>query len=347
MNMPKLFRHVACTGSPDLVAASCDNGDGIVTPVDQADGRITITNNEAVMAGRMIYPGTPVPIDDPLPGLSQSMRPQAPRPPQKEELEMTLESEVRPPTIDGATVQATSVAIQGTDKVMVSYNMRGAPRLGAIDWITKLTKKPQISASATFNDTDISALSMDGNYVYAAASTEPVEFPFPAVLERLRLKRNKFILDDNLRVPLTSYVATSTLVTDKVVYATSGNTAAMCSPSTRKTSITSGRVLPARRPLGGMGRGGRPDRRGPGNTRTHLGLRRRRVLRWILNLLNTFPFPGADVPESKSTVEISGGKAFIAAGPEGVQIVCLDNGEVIGSVPRPDPASWAWIQRWW
>jgi hypothetical protein len=55
--------------------------------------------------------------------------------------------------------------------------------------------------------------------------------------------------------------------------------------------------------------------------------------------LNTFPFPGANVPESKSTADIAGGKAFIAAGPDGVQIVCLDNGQVIGSVPRPDPAS--------
>jgi outer membrane protein assembly factor BamB len=57
-----------------------------------------------------------------------------------------------------------------------------------------------------------------------------------------------------------------------------------------------------------------------------------------LNLLNTFTFPGADIAESKSTVEIMGGKAFVAAGPEGVQIVCLDNGQVVGSVARPDPA---------
>ena len=58
-----------------------------------------------------------------------------------------------------------------------------------------------------------------------------------------------------------------------------------------------------------------------------------------MTLLNTFPFPGADVPESKSSVEIVGGKAFIAAGPEGVQVMCLDNGQIVGSVPRPDPAA--------
>ena len=58
-----------------------------------------------------------------------------------------------------------------------------------------------------------------------------------------------------------------------------------------------------------------------------------------MNLLNTFAFPGADVPESKSTVEIVGGKAFIAAGPAGVQVMCLDNGQIVGSVPRPDPVA--------
>jgi hypothetical protein len=58
-----------------------------------------------------------------------------------------------------------------------------------------------------------------------------------------------------------------------------------------------------------------------------------------MNLLNTFPFPGADVPESKSTVDIGGGKAFVAAGPEGVQVICLDDGQIVGSVPRPDPAA--------
>jgi hypothetical protein len=58
-----------------------------------------------------------------------------------------------------------------------------------------------------------------------------------------------------------------------------------------------------------------------------------------MTLLNTFAFPGANVAESKSTVEIVGGKAFVAAGTGGVQIVCLDTGEIVGTVPRPDPGA--------
>jgi hypothetical protein len=56
-----------------------------------------------------------------------------------------------------------------------------------------------------------------------------------------------------------------------------------------------------------------------------------------LNLLATFPFPGADVAGAKTTVEVHGGKAFVAAGPEGVQVVCLDDGQIVGSIPPPDP----------
>ena len=58
-----------------------------------------------------------------------------------------------------------------------------------------------------------------------------------------------------------------------------------------------------------------------------------------MNLLNTFSFPGANVPEAKTTVDIAGGKAFVAAGPDGVQVVCLDDGQIVGSVPIPDPAA--------
>ena len=56
-------------------------------------------------------------------------------------------------------------------------------------------------------------------------------------------------------------------------------------------------------------------------------------------MINSFPFPGANVAESKSTIDIAGRKAFIVAGPDGVQIMYLDSGQIIRSIPIPDPAS--------
>lgn len=317
--------------------ASCDGGDGIVDPVDQADARITITNNEGTLAARILYPNSLVPVDPPPSSLFQGQSLSDPLAASaKKELKITLISELTPPTVGGYVVQATSVAINNAARVMVSYNMRGAPRVGAIDWIKNLHSQPRISASATFQDSDISALSMEGSYVYAAESTGAEGFPFPAVLERLQVSNDKFTLQDNLRVPLTSYVATSTAVTDDAVFASSGNTGHLFAfdkatleqigqyPLEDARWVTwdevGGRIVVA------QGTPGRlsifSDDQFPGGS---------------LNLLNTFSFPGANVPESKSTVEVQGGKAFVAAGPDGVQIVCLENGNVIGSVPRPDP----------
>jgi len=253
-------------------------------------------------------------------------------------LKLRLVAEIDPPTIGGSVVQATSVSIEGSDKAMVSYNMRGASRIGAIDWITKLTSNPKISASASFGDSDISAVSFDGTYVYAAQATNSGEFPFPAVLERLKLIEDKFTLEDNLRAPLTSYVATSTVGTMNEIYATSGDGGHVF--AFNKSSMAQLGQFPlddarwvawdqdGQRVVVVQGTPGRlsvfSEGDFPGGSMSHQG---------------TYPFPGADVAESKSTADIAGGKAFVAAGPEGVQIVCLDNGELLGSVPRPDPGA--------
>ena len=63
-----------------------------------------------------------------------------------------------------------------------------------------------------------------------------------------------------------------------------------------------------------------------------------------LTLADAFTFDGADIPESKSTVQVIGGRAFIAAGTGGAQVVDLKTGEVLARVPMPvvdglDPAS--------
>ena len=54
-----------------------------------------------------------------------------------------------------------------------------------------------------------------------------------------------------------------------------------------------------------------------------------------LALLNSFPFSGANIPESKSTVQVLGGKALIAAGTGGLQVLSINTGEVVGTVPVP------------
>jgi len=58
-----------------------------------------------------------------------------------------------------------------------------------------------------------------------------------------------------------------------------------------------------------------------------------------MSLVGTFPFKGADIAQSKSQALLVGGKAFIAAGDSGVQMLSASTGKFLGSVPRPNPDS--------
>jgi len=314
---------------------ACDNADVPVLP-DEANDRVSITNNLSALDARVSYTNEDVIVENNSPAalrLPSAARITAPA------TSFKLIAQVQPPTVDGQVVQATSVSLSRWGSAVISYNMRGAPRLGAVDRINRFSmNRPRLTSSITFADSDINAVHTDGAYVYTAVATNAVDYPFPAVLERLKVKYRSTTLQDNVRVPLTSFAATSVLPVGNVVYATSGNTggiyafdSANLEPlgefplhDARWVAVDeiNGRLVVAQGTPGvlsifeeGVFPGG------------------------SMNLINTFAFPGADVAESKSTVEVTGGKAFIAAGPQGVQIMCLDDGSIIGSVARPDPAS--------
>lgn len=321
--------------------AACGGGsDGPAPEVaklpDEANGRVAVTNTQADLDIRVLNPETRVPID--APDAANKSGPSIAR--KTNRVTLTLGSEVFPPVVEGEVVQATSVSIKG-DHGVVSYNMRGAPRLGAIDWIKGLANdKPRLTASATFNDSDVSALVVDGNNIYAAMATNAPEFPFPSVLERMQIQGDSLTLSGNERVGLTSFVATSVMENGNTIYATSGNTGGVFAFDQTDMSQLGEFPLSDARWVALDNEGRRIVVAQGGQPEGQISVFEEDAFpNGSMNLLNTFPFPGANVPESKTTVEIAGGKAFIAAGPEGVQVVCLDTGDVIGNVPRPDPAS--------
>ena len=254
-------------------------------------------------------------------------------------IQLTLIAEILPPTVGGQVVQATSVWATDADKPMVSYNMRGSMALGAVDYFVKLlNRKPKLKSSVTFADSDVSSVYLEDNWAIAAIATEDMSFPFPAVLERIQVKNDKFTLEGNLRVALTSFAGTSAGGNGSEIYATSGDGGDVFAFDKDDLTLLGQFPLDDARWVAYDKDNdriavlqGTPGRISVFESGAFPG--------GSMNLLNTFPFPGADVPESKSTVEVVKGKAFVAAGPEGVQVVCLDNGQIVGTVPRPDPAS--------
>ena len=247
----------------------------------------------------------------------------------RREVTLTLVAEVSPPIANGQVLQATSVAIKGKF-AYVSYNMRGEPFLGAIDvFDISNPNKPKLVSEALFLDSDIHSLTFDGNKVYAAEGTGAPGFESPAVWESIKTKKGKLVLEENARVPLPSFAGTSAVVSGKYIYVTSGNTGGLSVFDKKSLELEAYIDLPDARWVGieddrvVVVQGGSP------NGRISV------LDEDSLTLLNTFSFVGADITESKSTVQILGQKALIAAGRGGVQVLSINTGEVVGTVSRP------------
>ncbi len=319
-----------------LALTSCF--DQVLVPDVDTDGRLTVTNDEEALSERLSYVEIDIPIDPGSPA-SPALLGGAAAAPTASSVRLTLVAELEPPVVDGQVVQATAISPPRRFTFAISYNTQGSPFVGAVDYvINPFGLTPRLISSVAFSDSDISAVGLDDNWFYAAQATGASGFSTPAAVERLAVAPSGILLANNDRFDLTSFAATSVLALGTEVYITTGDNGHVYAlDATDMTTVGQYALDDARWVAHDEDNGrivvvqGTPGRISvfqegdfPGGSMT---------------LLNTFPFPGADVPQSKSTVEVVGSKAFIAAGPEGVQVMCLDNGQIVGSVPRPDPAT--------
>jgi len=319
--------------------------DQATAPGFETDGRLSITNDQTTLDQRVSYPDDVVPIDpDPSPvsGPQGLAAPGAAGPQlAPSDIDLTLVAEITPPLVGLQLVQATSIWMTGSEKAIVSYNFRGLSALGSLDYFTKLlNNRPTLRSSVAFLGADVNAVFTNDNYAYAATSSTDLLLPFPAVMERIRIRSDRFQLLDagNRRMQLTSFAGTSLMATDDEVYVTSGNTGHITAYDEDDMSLKGQYALDDARWVSWDQQNNRvvvlqgmPGRLAVFQEGSFPG--------GSMTLLNTWPVPGVDVAESKNTVEVAGGKAYVAAGPAGVQVVCLSTGVVIGSVPVPNAAS--------
>src|SRR6267378_7101335 len=227
---------VALIGLVALVHLSCSDASG---PGDQANGRISITNNAGVLASRVTYLNDSIPIDRvgvgyssaPVPFAASAVNRSATQ--SQGAFNLHLKAEVAPPSIGGQMLQATSVSIVG-NLAVVSYNMVGNPYLGGVDVIDISNKNhPVLTSEALFQNTDVNAVTTSGINVYLAEATGDTGFASPAVAEVVTLVGNQLVLAGNKRTGLSSFAATS-VASGTRVYATSGDAGSlfMLNPAT-------------------------------------------------------------------------------------------------------------------
>jgi hypothetical protein len=314
-----------------LMYSSCAD---VTAPANQSNGRVSIVNDPAELAALVAYHDDSIPLDiggvgygagtsNPSPGRStQTTDPS---------FKLKLKAEVAPPSIGGQVLQATSVSIVG-QLAVVSFNMAGSAYLGAVEVFDLSDKnKPALTSRALFQNTDVSAVFVSGRNVYAAEATGDAGFASPAVVEVMQLVGNKLVLSGNHRRPLSSFAGTSAVAADGNLYATSGDDGALfvIDPvslltidsiklhDARWVDVAGGKVVVVQ---------GTPGRIAVFSESN-------------MAPAGTWPFTGGDIAQSKSTVQVVGGKAFIAAGSGGVQVLSANTGLLLGSVPRPDPTS--------
>lgn len=243
---------------------------------------------------------------------------------------LTLVAEVAPPSLAGEALQATDIAFAGGGFAVVSYNMAGAVQQGGVDvFVLDADKTPTLASRATFDDTDVNAVGAFGGRVYLATATMDESFGTPAVLETLTVDASGVLsLADHVRVGLSSYAATSVASDGARVFATSGNTGGVHAFDPGTDALSGAAELDDARWVAAPGDGtvvvvqGTPGRLA------------------VLSATDLAPlaehaFDGAQIAESKSTVAVAGGKAFIAAGPGGTIVMDLATGDVIATIPVP------------
>jgi hypothetical protein len=283
------------------------------------DQRITLENDASALGERMSYPGTELDIE-PIGSLGKSRA-------FADSIGLTLAAEVEPPSVDGATLQATDIQIKG-NKAYVSYNMAGDLFQGGVDvFDISDINTPILISSAVFSDTDVNGIAEQGNTLYLAAATERSEFDSPAVLESIDLSGG-LLTENTSTIDLASFAGTDVEVAGSYIYVTSGaDGGAVTVLNSSDMSVEY--ELPVE------------DARGVSSDNSDVGVvagTPARLLTFDINtgvLDNDYTLDGATIPYSKSTIEINRSKAILGVGDGGTQIICLATGDTIVTVPQP------------
>ncbi|WP_339870117.1 hypothetical protein [uncultured Algoriphagus sp.] len=141
------------------------------------------------------------------------------------DLPLVLVSQVDAPEINGQTLRATHVDIDG-NYAYVSYNTEGETYLGAVD-IFDITSpySPVITEQAIFTDTDISSLEYKDGKLYLAAAVnidQNADVTSPANLITVSVSGGRFT-SDFVYTSLPGFVATDVANTNSNTAVTSGN----------------------------------------------------------------------------------------------------------------------------
>jgi hypothetical protein len=319
-----------------LGAIGCSEAAVVAPPDLPQEGRIRVQNDEATLR-RRVHVVTDTLAIEPV-GSVASVRgaagaePAFPCPPPA--FSLVLVAQVDPPELNGVRLQASHVVIRGS-KAYVAYNVQGPLRKGGVDvFDVNHPEAVELTSSALFTDTDVSAADEHGSSaLYLATATDDATFATPAVLEVVDLEGGK-LTSSSRRVDLPSFAGTGVRVQGDAVYVTSGSGGdpvgglsvferATLEP-TAFDAFEDARAVDVQGDLVVAMRGT------PGALRVYDGAG--------MDFVRSIASGGAGIPESKGTVFIARHYAFYAAGDGGLRVVDLATDATVVTLAVPDVA---------
>ena len=243
---------------------------------------------------------------------------------------MLLRAEVEPPVFNGNKLQATHVEIEG-NRAFVSYNTEGEDYLGGIEiYDISDIKHPVLKSQIVIDGSDFSAVTAHDNKVYVAGAQytqEEGDLSSPAIVEILELENDQ-VSGDPVILDVTGFVATDVKVHGDKLYVTSGTNGGLSIYDVNTLALLDKKDLDDARSIAFDGdqyvvMQGTPARVKVYNTADN-------------SLLKDYTIGGANVPASKSIVDMKNDLIFVPTGKEGLKVVEAQTGEEKLMLPLPE-----------
>ncbi len=249
-------------------------------------------------------------------------------------LKLILVGTVDAPLVNEKYLGASDVFFNG-DTAVVTYNMAGESYLGAIQIVDVSTPtNPKILSQTVFPNRDVSSGLLDASFLYLMAGENMDITGFDSPAEVLKAKLDDLGIPESFSDPasIQSFVGTDGVVADGLLFVTSGNQGGLSKIDPENLSILDFLDLEDARSIDYdpeakllyvfQGTPGRVAVVNPENL-SH----------------ESFIVGGANIPESKSTLEFFKGLLFIGAGDSGALIVDPVSTKILATLENPDDAS--------
>lgn len=250
-------------------------------------------------------------------------------------------AEVFPPIVKGETVQATMANIDLRNaRISTSYNKQGSSYAGALD-LMEIVRNPEgnlsfrIRSGAEFTNSDVNAVYSENGKIWTALATSNpklVSGSDRAALRMFEIQNNQLQIDRGNSASLSGFAAVSIQKFNENIIATSGNNAGLTilnediSEKKEFIPLENARWVDKNEDYVVVLSGDKNN--------DEFG----EVVVLDANNLeeeSRFRFKGASVEGGKSTIQLVGNLAMIAAGKEGVKVMDMNTGEIVDEIEIP------------